>query len=58
MSQKDILKAFQNLGIVPEVLPDYYTPDLYAKKLMEHYDKRKASQIMFSSSIDYYKSNS
>ena len=56
MSKKNIFEEFQDLGIVPESLPDYYTPDLYAKKLMERYDKHKTSRILFSSSIDYYDS--
>lgn len=55
MPKRKISRVFQDLGIFPEPLPEYYTPDLYAQKLMERYDRRKPSQLIFSSTVEYYK---
>lgn len=53
MHKQNFSQAFQDLGITPEPLTDYYTPELYAKKLMERYNNRKAYKVIFSSSIEY-----
>ena len=55
MSEKDYDKAFRELGIQTEPLPENYTPDLFAKSLIERYDKRPPVRIIYSSSIEYRK---